>query len=80
MSDDEVRLKLREFYSRKGVWTAVAQACMDEGRAIDADLRESVMSRVGKVSILSGRDDNSQVHPKQNTRRKNASCLWTATP
>jgi putative transposase len=52
VSDEELLVKLREFYGKKGVWAVLAQTCMKEGRAIDADIRETVLSRVGDLSVF----------------------------
>jgi putative transposase len=52
ISDRELLEKLRTFYGKKGVWTVLAQDCLDRGQAIDQSIRETVMSRMGDVSVF----------------------------
>jgi putative transposase len=52
ISDTELLEKLRAFYGKKGVWTVLAQECLDEGRVIDPRIRDAVLSRIGDVSVF----------------------------
>jgi putative transposase len=52
ISDAELMEKLQAFYGKKGVWTVLAEECLDQGRAIDQGIRDAALSRVGDVSVF----------------------------
>lgn len=52
VTDQELLEKLSDFYGPTGILTVLARECLDEGRPIDPQIRERVMSRVGDVSVF----------------------------
>jgi REP element-mobilizing transposase RayT len=52
LSDEALLEKLSVFYGERGVWTVLARESLKDRGRIDADIRESVMSRMGDVSAF----------------------------
>ncbi len=52
LSDTELLAKMVKFYGKKGILTALAQEGLKVRGKIDADIRESVVSRMGDVSAF----------------------------
>ncbi|MCW5559091.1 MAG: transposase, partial [Verrucomicrobiae bacterium] len=52
ISDTELLQRLESFYGKKGVLTVLAREGFEKRAAIDADLRQSLLERMGEVSAF----------------------------